>query len=660
MRPAGEESAREHGWWAHGSGDEFDQLPLDVVVRAFGVDYGHVCPPEGGDLFVTRFGWPVLKQLLPNNWYTDQWYAKEGEKLRGSTGHVYHVPTRPVAGKSLELVVKFSRVAQDVPLVVETTFPEDVRPEVIAGARFNSPMEEFGLVMELRTGAFGPRQPRILTQRPLAIYAPPEEFELWQLGRSKSSFRTHTRLLEEDQEDAVKAIELDIKRMYVLVYGWIKGKDAEECFDAGEIEEDEFLGLSPRVVGDLEARGFRVLDNKPKHYILRNRRTDGRVLRNRDGSPAYGLVDFELLQRTKEHQRQYKERQREKYWRLQSIGASSGTSAAPSHLKHVTIFGIDYLYGQAPDGGRLWVVGKDPGLFDFFVPERWRRTGRIKLSPVSDVYQTCTRDGIHVVYRRSRVGVRPRVDPLADKGDEIRSHGYNSPFEEVAIARRLRQMGIPTTYARAIFRTGHHAMKATHLRDGRRFLDHAELVTPEQPPEAVLAQDYDYYTIWDYFRGVDLAAGESGEPAGAVELDRAVIGGFVTQSEHDRIVERTLKRLQAVGLAGEELDTREFVIVLGEGGDVSLTADGEFAVLTAVDALTAFEHGLLSDDGYREVVEQTVNRLRAVDCELIEASGKHMLLAMDPDGKFTKDNSGRIVVTLCNFELVRGLYRPFR
>jgi len=649
--------APEHGfaWWA-GEGTDFDELPADMVVNALGVDYGHIHPPEGGDLFVTRLGWPLLRHLLPGNWYTSKRYALEGEKLRGSTGHVYRVPTRVVQGRSLDLVVKFSRVAQDVPLVVETTFPEDVPTEVIAAARFNSPMEEFGLVMEMRNASFGPKEPRILTQRPLAIYAPPEEFELWELGRSKSSFRSHTRLLEEDQEDAVKAIELDIKRMYVLVYGWIKGRDAEQCFEAGDLEEDEFLSLSPRVTRELEDKGFHVLDNKPKHYILRYSGENGDLLRHRDGRLVYGLVDFELLQRTKEHQRQYKARQRDTYWRLQSRSAEATAAPAPSHLKPMSVFGVDYLYGRVPDGGRLWVVGSDAGLFDFFVPERWRRTRRVKLSAVSNVYQTCTRDGVHVVYRHSRVGARPRVDPLTDRGELIRSHGYNSPFEEVAIAAHLRQLGIPTTHPRAVFRTGHRSMKAAHLRDPRRYDDHADLVTPDEPPETLLAPDYDYYTIWDYFRGIDLAR----DAPGGVELDRAVDGGVVTQEEYDRIVARTLDRLGAAGLAGDALDAREFVVLLDESGRVRLNGEGEAAVLTAMDALTAFEHGLLGGTGYRDVVESTVARLRAVDCELMEPSGKHMLLTMDPDGRFARDANGRVVVTLCNFELVRGLYRPFR
>jgi hypothetical protein len=601
-----------------------------------------------------------LGQLLPRNWYANQRYAKKGEKLQGSTGHVYHVLVRPPAGKPLELVIKFSPVAQDVPLLVATPFPDDVPPQTIAEARFNSPMEEFGLVMELRNAAAGPQEPRVFTQRPLAIYAPPEEFELWQLGRKKSSFRTHTRLLAEDQEDAVKAIELDIKRLYVLLYGWIKGKDAQECFEAGQMEEEEFLSLAPRVIRELEAKGFRVLDNKPKHYILRNRTTDGRVARHKDGRIVYGLVDFELLQRTPEHQRQFKAKQREKYWRLQSGDVPSTRPRLPSHLKRMSIFGVEYLYGQAPDGGRLWVVGDDPELFDYFVPERWRRTPRIKLSSTSEVYRTCTRDNIHVVYRRSRVGVRPREEPLTERGTAIREYGYNSPFEEVAIAGRLQQMGIPTIHPRAIFRTGHRSTKAMHLRDARRFSDHADLVTPGPVPEPVLTLDYDFYTIWDYFQGID-REGKTGQKArGVVDLERALEDGILTQEEYYEIVERTLKRLRAVGLPLEELDAREFVIFPLQDGGIRQTTDGEVAVFTSIDAMSAYDYGLLDDDVYREIVEGTVNRLRGVDCELLDPIGKHLLLSADSSGKLVTDENGQVIVTLCNFELIRGLYRPIR
>jgi hypothetical protein len=51
----------------------------------------------------------------------------------------------------------------------------------------------------------------------------------------------------------------------------------------------------------MAAKGFRVLDIKPGHIILRQR-LDGRLL-VRQGRLVYALVDFELLQRTEEYQR---------------------------------------------------------------------------------------------------------------------------------------------------------------------------------------------------------------------------------------------------------------------------------------------------------------------------------------------------------------------
>lgn len=635
----------------------FDNLPSEMVVRAFGVDYGHVRTREGGDLYVTRFGWPHLAHLMPENWYADEWFAKRGERLRGASGTAYHVGSKPVRGKQLDMVVKFSRVAQDVPIVVDTSFPDDMPAELIATARFNSPMEEFGLVMELRRSP--PRDLRILTQRPLAIYAPPKQYELWQLGRKPIRFQNHLRLLAEDQEDAVKAIEFDIRRVYALLYGWIKGKDAEERYSAGEISEREFTGLTPRVIDELRCKGFRVLDNKPKHFILRRCRRDDGLLR-RSGKLVYGLVDFELLQRSSEHEHQFKAQQRERYWHLQSQQRRTALGDLPSHLKLMTVFGVKYLFGTTPGGGKIWVVGQTPDLFDYFLPDRWRRTPRVKLSLSNEVYRTRTRDNIHVVYRRSRVGARPRFDPLFRFGKRIREHGFNSPFEEMAIAERLRQMGISTTRPRAICRTGHHSTKAAYLRDGRRYVDQADLVTPGEVPERVLSPNHDYYTIWDYYRGIDPEREFGRRTVGVDDLRGACDAGLLDKEEYDHAAKLTRDRLHAIGFAEESLDDHEFVVLPTEEGVLRRDESGEVEVRLCIDSLTAYEYDLLSENAYRELVRRLGERLRAVDCEKLDLSGKHLLLSMNPDGRFHLDESGEPHVTLCNFELIRGLYRPIR
>lgn len=637
----------------------FERLPPERVVRAFEVDYGHVRTAEQGDLFLTRYGWPWLSRLLPGAWYADGRYAAEGERLPGATGHVYHLTTALANGRKLGFVVKFSRVAQDVSIMVQTSFPDDVPPEVLEAARFNSPLEEFGLVTELRRGVFGPSDLRIRTQYPLAIYVPPEECQPWELGRSASTFHTHSRMLAEDQESADKAIELDIKRMYVLLYGWIEGRDAEQMFRAGRITEEEFLALTPRVVEDLRRRGFRVLDNKPKHFILRER-PDGSMLREPGGRLTYGLVDFELLQRTDEHQRRFKAAQSERYQRLQLQKGPPAVTPPTSRLKVVSIFGVSYVFGTAPDGGRLWVVGRDPALFDYFLPERWRRSPRARLSSHEEVFRARTRDSVLLVYRRSRVGTRPRVDPLLESGQRLREHGINSPFEEVALAERLRQMGISTTSPRAIYRTGHHTTRSIYLRDDRRFLDHAGLLTAEETPQPILAPDYDYYTLWDWFRGIE-PQDEAGEAAPTLmDLTRTREQGLLTGPEAADLLEASRARMRDLGLPGERLEENEFVVTVRPDGTPRRDPGGTIEITLGIDALTALEFGLLSQAEYRELIRQLDARLRAVDYEMLNLGGQHLLLTLGADGRFRSDERQPVAATLCNFEFIRGLYRPIR
>ena len=257
------------------------------VISLIGVDYLRLKTGDGGDLYLTRFGLPFREQLAPENWYAPDWFAVRRARLPG-TSAIYKVPTRPVRGVSLNLVARFSRVGQEIPLDT-LTLNENIHAE------FNSPFEEFALVMELRAAGLGASRARILTKRPLAIYMPPEQLKQWQTGRLESKMAAKRARHPE--------AELDLLRQYILLYGWIEGLNAVQAIQAlgvtGRLAETFLAETTLHAIHDLEQLGFRMLDIKPEHLVLRIR-PDGSLLRRRTGNPSYALVDYELLERFRE------------------------------------------------------------------------------------------------------------------------------------------------------------------------------------------------------------------------------------------------------------------------------------------------------------------------------------------------------------------------
>ncbi len=257
------------------------------VISLIGVDYLRLKTGDGGDLYLTRFGLPFREQLAPENWYAPDWFAVRRTRLPG-TSAIYKVPTRPVRGVSLNLVARFSRVGQEIPLDT-LTLNENIHAE------FNSPFEEFALVMELRAAGLGASRARILTKRPLAIYMPPEQLRHWQTGRLESKMAAKRARHPE--------AELDLLRQYILLYGWIEGLNAVQAIQAlgvtGRLAETFLAETTLHAIHDLEQLGFRMLDIKPEHLVLRIR-PDGSLLRRCTGNPSYALVDYELLERFRE------------------------------------------------------------------------------------------------------------------------------------------------------------------------------------------------------------------------------------------------------------------------------------------------------------------------------------------------------------------------
>ena len=265
------------------------------LVTVLGVKYLHLRMEDGSDLYVTEYGLPFTKCLLPeNHWSDEAWRDRHGVRLPG-TSALYRVTTKQVDGRSKEIVIKWNRMGQDIP--GETAVGD------LGGAEFNSPFTEFGLVLEMRT-ARRASPVKLYTHKPLAIYVPRKFVAGERLGRRRHKMEAIQRSHDE--------ISIDWNRNYAVIYEWLKGIDAAEAHRTGLIDHDEVVGLVERAEDDLRSMGFRVQDNKSQHLIVRPG-SNGGLVKDRSGAVLYGLVDFELLSRTPEREEAMRAAKRQEY-----------------------------------------------------------------------------------------------------------------------------------------------------------------------------------------------------------------------------------------------------------------------------------------------------------------------------------------------------------
>lgn len=531
-------------------------VPGSRLLTVLGVPYVHVKSSEGGDLYLTRLGLQAQDQLRIENWFAPSWFAERRARLEG-TSSVFRVPTRAVDGTSLELVVKNCRVGEDVPADTHAI-------EEALGAEFNSPWEEFSLVMEMREGAFGPRNFSIATQRPLAIYVPPDFMQLWQSGRSAAKInRINARH---------PGMELDILRQYKLVYEWIPGYDVVELLHRGGVfgkaRDAAALACNALVNRDLAAKGYVVADMKPQHIIISEQ--DGKaLLEGRVGADGasfesrvrrvveehrYSMVDYELLVRTPEHEQQVRVDRRRNY--LDELSRREETIELPSNLSRSEILGLDYVHGPVEStGGHLWVVGNNPRLFDFFLPERWRKTALWRLANDTELSYTITKDGVHLLWAPSRVG---EVGP---RGPEDQIRHFSSPFETFATLRALSRAGVPVVAPRAIYQTG--TAKTEPCEDPHAYERMDDCRLADGSP--ILRSDRHYLMIFGFYAWVR----DIGIPSSIPPIPRPV--GLV--SAHDRGLVSVREVKSSVEFVSE--------LVAGAGYDASVIAADD--LLLALD-----------------------------------------------------------------------------
>jgi hypothetical protein len=547
-------------------------VAAESLVTVLGTVYVHSKASDGGDLYLTRFGLPSAELLDVENWGEHEWFTTHRERLEG-TSSVYRVPTRTVAGRQLDLVVKNCRVGEDVPIDTHTL-------EEFINAEFNSPWEEFALVMEMRDSKRGDPDRAIHTQEPLAIYVPPERMQSWQSGRSQSKIN---RIRAKHP-----GIDLDILRQYKLIYGWIHGRDIIEALEdigfADQALQERLAVITRLAMGDLDRKGYVVADMKPAHIIITDAelqqlaRVPEYSVPERKAEALHGLVeqgryaviDYELLLRTPAFEAEVGSIRRHSY--LDDQRDRFTPAPIPEHLRAVEVFGVPYIHGHAEStGGELWVVGRNARLFDYFFPERWRKTPAWKLSDTNEVYYTLTKDHIHLVWKTSRVGELP--DPTWDEeyARAVAEHGFNSPFEEFAIAQHLTALGIPTVYVRAIYRTGSDKLELSG--DLRRYESHAQLIGSDGLP--LLRQDRNYITLRGYFNGSDSwVASRSGPLCRPVNLVQALAKELIHRTQYHELYEDMLCRLQGVGYDGSLLKHNDMIVAIDAEGALLRNDDG--------------------------------------------------------------------------------------
>ena len=301
---------------------------------------------------------------------------------------------------------------------------------------------------------------------------------------------------------------------------------------------------------------------------------DGSLLvRGRDGKPLYASIDFELLDRTPEHEAAVRARKRRTYL-VKQAHRFEAEAEVPPHLRRVSVLGVDYVYGKTESTkGALWVVGRDPALFDYFLPEKWRRTPRTKLSVANQIYETVTKDNVHLVWKVSRVGEQPDMDPFKPDEKRILDHGYNSPFEEVSLNLHLSRSGIATTYPRAVYMTGESSEISDYLSDRRRYDHHADITTPDGTP--VLQPNHVYIIIFGYWNGPDEWLAESDqEYVRAISALSAWREGLIDEDIYLRLMQRTRDRLIAVGTEDLNLRGNHLLLSLSPDGDLITDPDG--------------------------------------------------------------------------------------
>jgi hypothetical protein len=224
-------------------------------------------------------------------------------------------------------------------------------------------------------------------------------------------------------------------------------------------------------------------------------------------------------------------------------------------------------------GGQLWVVGRNARLFDYFLPERWRKTVSWRLSEDNEVFYTVTKDNVHIVWKTSRVGETPVSGPSEPHAKEAAAYGFNSPFEEFAIAHYLLEHGVGSVYVRAIYMTG--SEKLEQSTDSSRYESHEAIIAPDGNP--ILRENRNYISIRGYYNGPDSwVADQKGLLCRPIDLVSACAKDMISTSEREGIFRKIKQKLLDISYDGSLLEGNDILLAMDPSGKLVRDDAGEF------------------------------------------------------------------------------------
>jgi hypothetical protein len=522
--------------------------------NVLGLNYYHISFTDGDELYLTDRGYNLKQNLMPENYFTDkEWFVKNSQKQHGSST-VYKIKTKTVSGQSLNIVMKWNRMGIDLPGV-----PDEISS--LDNARFLSPFEEFSILREFRESLHDPHS-AIELQIPLAIFVPSTKSDSSDLGRRKY-------LMDSIQLNHNKDIFIDPERNYAVIYKWLEGMNIVQAYREGYAAESDIETLTTTIDAKIQDYGFIVRDHKPEHIIVNP--IGKSLMKDGESDLVCGYVDYELLERLPSREDILRKDRRHNYLvkmpkRFEHYYHSDADPA------HVSIFQVPYIYGEAPStGGRLWVVGNDPTLFDYYLPEKWRHVKRTKLSSHHDIFYKISRDEIHLVLKVSKIGELPDVDPFNDHEKVLSEYGFNSPFEEVSLALELNSYGISAIYPRAIYMTGSKTKISDLLFDDSRYTSHSKLVDPIKK-QNILQRDHTYIIIWGYWNGTDeMLAGFDGNYYTGINALNAYRQHLISKDVYFQIMHEVKNKLLDYSI--EDLNFRGTHILLSLDANQKIVTD---------------------------------------------------------------------------------------